>query len=264
MNIDRSIIIFIVGTITFVLFAITLVVFLFIHKRRQYAFLLEKKTMEINYQNQLLQSRMEVQEQSFRYLSEEIHDNIGQLLSIVKMQLHNIKRNSHEEDIVLTATDCTELLGKAIADLRNISHSLSSAYVLNAGLAEAIEKDITYRRSAKKDIKCELHCEGDEYEIGEEQELLIFRIIQEAIGNAMKHAAPTAVDVFLNYNPKQLVVIVKDDGKGFDTSETRKSGIGLSNIYVRAEVLKANISIESAPGKGTSISLMINRPVVAA
>lgn len=261
---DRSIIIFIVGTIIFALFAVTLVVFLFIHKRRQYQFLLEKKTMEINYQNQLLQSRMEVQEQSFRYLSEEIHDNIGQLLSIVKMQLYNIKRNSKEEDIVLRATDCTELLGKAITDLRNISHTLSSAYVLNAGLAEAIEKDITYRRSAEKDIRCQLHCEGDEYEIGEERELLVFRIVQEAIGNAMKHASPGTIDVFLRYTPQQLYVMVKDDGKGFDTNQTHKSGIGLSNIFLRAEVLKANISIESTPGMGTTISLMVNKQVAAA
>jgi hypothetical protein len=180
------------------------------------------------------------------------------------MQLHNIKRNSQEEDIILKATDCTELLGKAITDLRNISHTLSSSYVLNAGLVEAIEKDITYRQSAKKDIKCQLHCHGDEYEIGEERELLIFRIIQESIGNAMKHASPTAVDVFLNYNPQQLVVTVKDDGKGFDTSENHKSGIGLSNIFLRAEALKANISVDSTPGKGTIISLVINRPIAAA
>ena len=259
---DRSVIIFIVGSFIFMLFAITLVVFLIIHKKRRYEYLLEKKTMEINYQNQLLQSRMEVQEQSFRYLSEEIHDNIGQLLSIVKMQLHNIKRNSHEDDIVLRATDCTELLGKAITDLRNISHTLSSAYVLNAGLAEAIEKDISYRRSAKKDVQCQLHCNGDEYEIGEERELLVFRIIQEAIGNAMKHASPTTIDVFLNYTPQQLTVIVKDDGKGFNTAENQKSGIGLSNIFLRAEVLKANISIESNPGKGTSISLVVDRPPI--
>jgi signal transduction histidine kinase len=80
----------------------------------------------------------------------------------------------------------------------------------------------------------------------------------------MKHASPTAVDVFLNYNPQQLVVTVKDDGKGFDTSENHKSGIGLSNIFLRAEALKANISVDSTPGKGTIISLVINRPIAAA
>ena len=240
---DRSVIIFIVGSLLFMLFAITLVVFLIIHKKRRYEYLLEKKTMEINYQNQLLQSRMEVQEQSFRYLSEEIHDNIGQLLSIVKMQLYNIKRNSNEDDIVSRATDCTELLGKAITDLRNISHTLSSAYVLNSGLAEAIEKDITYRRSARKDIICQLHCDGEEYEIGEERELLIFRIIQEAIGNAMKHASPTNIRVSLSYEPESLVVVVNDDGIGFDSNRTQKSGIGLNNMYLRSQVLKADLAV---------------------
>lgn len=263
MELERSIIIFIMGSVLFISMAGTLIVFLIIHKKKRYEHLLEKQTMENNYHNQLLLSRMEVQEQSFRYFSEEIHDNIGQILSIVKMQMHNIRRTSTETDIVSRAKDCTELLGKAISDLRNISHTLNSAFVTNVGLPEAVEKDLEYIRSAK-DVKCTLHNTGEEYSIGEEKELLVFRIIQEAIANAVKHAAPSAIDVYLDHLPQMLVVRVVDNGAGFSTDVISKSGIGLNNMQVRADLLKGRLGVTSEKGSGTTIRLEIYRESTAA
>lgn len=258
MNLDKSIIVFIVGSVIFLLFAITLVVLLIVHKKKRYEHLLEKQTMENNYHNQLLLSRMEVQEQSFRYFSEEIHDNIGQLLSIVKMQLHNIRRSSTEQDVISRAGDCTDLLGKAITDLRNISHTLNSVFVTNAGLPEAVEKDMEYIRSAK-DVKCLLHRTGEEYSVGNERELLIFRIIQEAIANAIKHASPSAINVYLDYKPQTLTVTITDNGTGFETQSVPRSGIGLNNMYVRTDLLKGKLNVTSAKGSGTVIKLEIDK-----
>src|ERR1700742_2955295 len=91
--------IFYSGTLVLILIAFTLIAFLIVHKKKRYQHSLEKQQMERNYQNQLLLSRLEVQEQSFRHFSEEIHDNSGQLLSIVKMQLYNIRSSSKETEI---------------------------------------------------------------------------------------------------------------------------------------------------------------------
>ncbi len=252
---DLMLILFI-GTSSLFLFIGFLVIFTIIHKRKRYEHLLEKQSMENNYANQLLLSRLEVQEQSFKYFSEEIHDNIGQLLSIVKMQLYNIKSSSKEPEVITKATDCNELLGKAINDLRNISHTLNSGFISNAGLADAIEKDLEYIRSAKE-VKCNLYINGDEYSIGSEKELLVFRIVQETIANAIKHARPTAIDVALNYAPLGISVIIQDNGTGFDTSEKTNSGIGLNNMHVRTEMLKGKIDVTSVKDKGTTIKLDI-------
>lgn len=257
MTVDNALIIFIIGTITLMLFAFTLVIFLIVHKKKQYRNLLEKQQMESNYQNQLLQSKLEVQEQSFKYFSEEIHDNVGQVLSIVKMQLYGIKSSSREQEVITKATDCTELLGKAINDLRNISHTLNSAFVSNAGLADAIEKDLEYIRSAR-DVKCTLHRSGEEYEMENEKELMVFRIIQEAVGNAVKHASASAIDVYLHYQPEQLNVVIADNGKGFDTNTISKGGIGLNNMHVRTELLKGKLDVVSEKDKGTTITLSID------
>src|SRR6185437_14262047 len=105
---------------------------------------------------------------------------------------------------------------------------------------------------------CTLHRSGEEYSVGNEQELLIFRIIQEAIGNAIKHASPTAIDIYLDYNVESLVVVIQDNGSGFDITEKVKGGIGLNNMHVRAGLLKGNIEVNSVKDKGTAIRLEIN------
>jgi two-component system NarL family sensor kinase len=255
--------IFLVGTLTLFIFAFTLIIFLITHKKKRYEHLLEKQAMENNYQNQLLQSRLEVQEQSFKYFSEEIHDNIGQLLSMVKMQLYNIKNSSGEPGIVDKATQSNELLGKAINDLRNISHTLNSTFIDNAGLEAAIRKDLDYICSAK-DLHCGLHKTGESYSLGSEQELLVFRIVQEAMANAIKHGAPTVIDVWLHYLPDVLRVEIKDNGKGFDVSKIVNAGLGLNNMHERARLLNGTIEVNSVVDKGTIITLEIKQTQVTA
>ena len=257
MSLDSAFFIFVIGTIILMLFAFTLVIFLIVHKKKRYEHLLEKQQMENNYQNQLLLSKLEVQEQSFKYFSGEIHDNIGQILSMVKMQLYSIRSSSHEDEVVAKANGCTELLGKAITDLRNISHTLNSDFVHNAGLAAAIEKDLEYIRSAK-DVKCTLHVVGEEYELGSERELMVFRIIQEAIANAVKHASPTTIDIHLDYKPGNVSIAITDNGSGFNTNAKITDGLGLNNMHVRAELLKGELNVTSEKEKGTTVKLDIN------
>ncbi len=257
MNNEYSVLpFFIIGTLILMLFAFTLIIFLITHKKKRYEHLLEKQAMENNYQNQLLQSRLEVQEQSFKYFSEEIHDNIGQLLSMVKMQLYNIKNKSGEPDIVRKATQSNELLGKAINDLRNISHTLNSAFVDKAGLAAAIRKDLDYICSAKE-LQCNLHTTGEEYSLGNEKELLVFRIVQEAMANAIKHATPSAIDIHLHYAPTSFKVEVKDNGTGFDVFDAANAGLGLNNMQVRARLLHGDIWVNSKKEAGTTVVLEI-------
>lgn len=255
---NYNVFVFLGGTSIILIFTFTLVIFLITHKKKRYEHLLEKQAMENNYQNQLLQSRLEVQEQSFRYFSEEIHDNIGQLLSIVKMQLYNIKSSSGEPEIVHKATQSTDLLGKAITDLRNISHTLNSAFIDKAGLAAAIQKDLDYICSAKS-LDCHLHKQGEEYNLGNERELMVFRIVQEAMANAIKHAAPSHINIYLNYTPDFLRVLVEDDGSGFETEQVTNPGLGLNNMHVRAQLLNGELFVKSEKNKGTIVTLEIKK-----
>jgi hypothetical protein len=253
MKQDYAMMVLIVGTGVFILFALALIVFLIVHKKKQFRNLMEKQRMEKN----LLESKFEVQEQSFKYFSEEIHDNVGQLLSLVKLQLYKIRNTSTEPQIIYEVSQSTELLGKAITDLRNISHTLNSAYINKEGLAEAIEKELAYVHSAKNTL-CSFDRFGEEYSLGNEKELLIFRIVQESIANALKHASPTAIEIILNYQPHGLSVLIKDNGTGFDMNNINSKGIGLNNMQVRATLLKGKLDIISTKEYGTSVHLDIN------
>lgn len=257
MNNDFPVIVFVLGTFILLLFAFFIIIFLITHKKKQFQHLLEKQAMEGNYQNQLLLSRLEVQELSLKHFSEEIHDNIGQLLSLVKMHLYNIKNTSGEPEIVKKANTSNELLGKAITDLRNISHTLNSTYIDTAGLEAAIQKELDYICSAK-DLKCSFHKTGDEYELDSEREVLVFRIVQEAIGNAIKHGAPRHIKIFLHYSADAFKVIIEDDGKGFDIKHIDKPGLGLNNMNVRANLMRGKLYIKSND-KGTAVILEIKK-----
>ena len=261
MTLDNAIIFFVLGTLTLMLFAFTLIIFLITHKKKRYEHLLEKQQMEATYQNQLLQSRLEVQEQSFRFYSDEIHDNIGQLLSIVKMQLYNIKSHSTEPEIISSAAAGTDLLSKAITDLRNVSHTLNSTYVDNVGLEAAIKKDLDYISSAKS-LSCSLHKTGEEYDLGNECDLLIFRIVQEAIANAIKHGAPTAIDISLDYGEEYFTIGVSDNGSGFDINAVEQSGLGLNNMHIRAKLLNGELFVTSGKEKGTKVVLKVKKHTV--
>lgn len=255
MAADVTIITFVTGTIVLVLFSFALVAFLVVHKKKRYQHLLEKQQMESTYENQLLQTKLEVQEQSFKHFSEEIHDNVGQLLSVVKMQLYNIAGSSNEPEIGGKAAESTELLGKAINELRSISHTLNSAYITSVGLIAATRKELEYIASAGR-IETTLNVYGQDVSLGNERELLVFRIIQEAVANSIKHASPTRISISIAYDPLMAAISIADNGAGFDV-DAFNAGLGLANMHIRAGLLKGTISIESVKDEGTTIKLAV-------
>ena len=200
-------------------------------------------------------SKLEVQEQSFRYFSEEIHDNVGQLLSLIKYQLHKIGKKGGEP-VQQEVSQSQELLGKAITDLRSISHTLNGNFIAQAGLQESLNKELSYVCNAKP-VQCTMNISGEAYQLPQEKELMIFRIIQESIANALKHAAPTDIQLHLRYAPDVLTIDITDNGNGFDTTQ-KSSGIGLSNMHTRAQLIGGALQIQSSPDNGTNIHLTID------
>ena len=255
MATSNEIAIIVLGTLILLLFAFYFFLFLIAYKKKQYQNVIEKQQLTLEYHNQLLLTKLEVQEQAYKYFSEEIHDNVGQLLSLAKLQLYSIKNKYSEGDVVKDVEDCNEVLSKAITDLRAISHNLNSNYIARVGICEALEKELNYI-SATKSISSKLYKEGEEYELGHEKELLVFRIIQEAISNALRHASPSLIDVYITYGKDSLTVCINDNGSGFDTNSTG-DGIGLANMQVRAEMLKGKLNIRSAPGEGTKVQFEV-------
>lgn len=213
--------------------------------------------MEYRFNSELMQSRLEVQEETLKQFSEELHDNIAQVLGIIKMNLYEAERNSepHTKEVLTTSLD---MLGDAITDVRTMSHTMNGAFVLQKGLTESIQKDLSHVQAARR-INCTFTCTGDEYSLGKDKELLTFRIIQEAIANAVKHGQPNTLVLNIAFEPQHLEITITDNGRGFDVEQKQAemSGLGLMNMKERVKLLNGSVNISSSVNKGTEIQLII-------
>lgn len=207
---------------------------------------------QVDHQHALDSANMEVEENVLRYISGELHDNIGQVLSLVQLKLlHITDAGTRDLRMVGEIGECALLLRQANSDLRNLSHDYNR-FRPAAGLSGSV-KQILAMLSATHKIACQLHQSGQEQlALDTKQELSAFRITQEALNNIFKHARATAIDVYLDNQADQFILTVKDNGIGFDLADSNK-GIGLSNMRQRAAMLGGDLQILTAAGKGTTI-----------
>jgi signal transduction histidine kinase len=243
----------IVAVSLFVLLLIVAAFILFrIYLKRKNMLLLEKERMGIQFEQTLLASKLEIQEQTFTYIGQEIHDNIGQVLSLVRINLNTLQCNTEEQKINLM----DELLGKAITDLRSLSHLLDTDYIRTTGWAGAAEKlFLDLNRTGK--YTTTVWTDENLPALATEKQIILFRMIQEIVNNIIKHAEATEINLHAIQRENQIMIDIKDNGKGFDQT-TSSGGNGLRNLTSRAKMINAEINITSKAGSGTLVSISIN------
>ncbi len=256
MNDVNVILIFAIGTFVLVLFAVAIIIYVAVNKRKHHQFLLEKQEMEHRRQQELMHSRLEVQEQTLKTLSEDLHDNIAPTLGIARMNLleASMRVETKHKEMIDAAS---QMMGDAILELRTLSHLMNGTFVLKRGIQQSLEKDVEKIRSAKR-ITCELDVEGEPINMADDRELITYRIIQETVNNAIKHGEPSTINIKLTYLTDGLSITVADNGRGFepvDLEETK--GIGLINIKERTKLLGGTHEITSTKNQGTIVKLFI-------
>jgi two-component system, NarL family, sensor kinase len=244
------------GTILFLLFACFITAYILIYRNKRTKHFKEMNKMKKIFEEELLKSRLEIQEHTFNHISQEIHDNVGQILSLAKIQL-NILDEKDELDRSLLE-DAQENISKAMNDLRDIAKGLSSERIQILNLEETVAYELQ-RVNKTGLLQVTVEVQGAEQKIDDQKKLIIFRIIQECFQNIFKHAFASSVKVEFDYGQDSLVVVVIDNGKGFvvPSSGGREKGLGLQNIVHRATLIGGTITIESTPDQGTKISLRI-------
>jgi signal transduction histidine kinase len=244
--------------VTLVLLVLTafMVFMLFWQRRKSNLFILEREMMKALYKEQLLKTQLEIQEQSFNAISMEIHDNVGQTLSLLKVQLNIIDQKEILDRVLLT--DAKENVGKAMTDLRDIAKSLNSERIQQVSLIKMVEHELN-RLNKAGNIQCKIWQEGEELNIGSEKKLILFRCIQESFQNIVKHSGASEVGVHFCYQPEVLTIIVADNGKGFEPECTaeKNQGLGLANIINRASMIGGQAVVSSITDQGTSVTISI-------
>jgi signal transduction histidine kinase len=233
------------------------IIFLFLiiyYKGKKRKIEIEKEQLRKEFEQQSLQSQLEIQEQTFNAISQEIHDNVGQILSLAKIQL-NILESQWEKAPPLLQ-DSKENISRAMTDLRDIAKSLNTDRIEQLKLVQAIELE-TERLNKAQILNCQLEIIGAEQPVEGRKKLIVYRIIQEALNNVLKHAKATEVKIILDYTSELFTIIIRDNGKGFDQKIITSHGLGLQHIIKRTGLIGGIATINSALNTGTSITLNI-------
>jgi len=234
-----------------------IIYFVVLYRNKQVVNKQEQEKLQVTFNQELLKAQIEIQEQTLIHISREIHDNITQVLSFVKLSLAMIA-NTEEQEKQTKINESRELVAQVITDLRDLSKSLSFEHIIKLGLIKTI--GIEVKRINKTGIlKSRILTEGDEYSLGEQRELVLFRIFQEALNNTFKYSGAKHFKITLQYHPELFNLTLEDDGSGFSANSLINSmGSGLKNIENRATLIGASATIDSSPGKGCCIKISLN------
>ena len=196
------------------------------------------------------------QEEERSRLAKDLHDGLGGMLSGVKLSFVNMKENLIMDAESVTSFEKSILqLDNTIAELRKVAHNLMPEALVKFGLKNAI---LDFCNSMQLSSKTKIIFEqlGTERLLSNTADLYIYRIVQELINNAIKHADADQILVQLTKTNDKVLLTVEDDGKGFNTELIRSAkGIGLKNIQQRVDYLKGKIDIASQAAEGTSVNI---------
>ncbi|MBO3698317.1 sensor histidine kinase [Roseivirga sp. E12] len=260
-----QLLILIIGISLLVIISIWLYI---VDQRRKTIKALAAKNDEINKQkiDELLQHQeiaslqgvLEGQETERKRVAIDLHDRLGGILSMVKLHFSAVEEKIDPENPTkekfLTAS---ELLDLAAGEVRNISHNMMSGVLAKFGLIPALE-DLKTRISETGKLTVNLYTSNINGSLDGEQELQLYRIVQELMSNILKHSDATETNIQLNENEDSVNLIVEDDGIGFNPEKLDvNAGIGLSNLKARVAKLNGTLHIDSGLGSGTTVSIDI-------
>jgi len=228
----------------------------------------EKKLNEIekNYNRLLLDTALNSEETERRRIAQDLHDDIGTMLSLTKLSLNQLSKivaeDGSKEDQIMRKSQ--SLVEETILHVRRITRDLVPTTLERFGLAEAIEEFI-HKLEENNQLTLSFRCNVEEFpRLGQKTELTIYRIMQELVNNSIKHANGSKIDIDLQINNKMIGLAVTDNGVGFDPDmikENNLAGLGLLGIESRLAIVDGHVTYERPEGGGSSAFAQI--PVVA-
>jgi len=238
-----------------------IIYFLMFHRKKQILHVLQQEKLEEKFQQEITKTQLEVQEQTMQTIGADLHDNIGQLLSLTSLTLNSIeldgdKKNRKKIDAAI------DLTMRSIKEMRLLGKLLQGDQLVGMGLDEAIKYEINWIEKSGK-YKVNYTNDGEMPAASSpDKDLILFRILQEVLNNIIKHAQATQINILLDYLEAVLQLQVTDNGIGFNHSDLQpaRSGMGLQNIQKRASIIGGEANITSNPAEGTTITILTPYP----
>jgi signal transduction histidine kinase len=238
--------------------------YIFLYQKKGFRHREEVADMREVFKQTLLQSKLEIQEQTLDHVAKELHATVGQLVSLIQIELEElaihasgkIKENTFEMQV---------LIQQLFAELKSLNGSLNTDHIMHIGFLQALTNELTRLENTDK-FHTNFSKAGEEFRLRPEHEIILFRLCQEVLNNIVKHAHAKVISILINYSNSEFILEIADDGKGFNIEKAlEQSGetvsTGLINIQKRATLINGLVTIKSNPGHGTKFIIHISKEV---
>lgn len=250
------VIVYFVGTLGMIILAVAIFFFFVTYQKRLLKKELELNRVKTNQQAEILRNTISAQEKERKRIAQDLHDEVGAMLSVVKLNVGRIEKKAAEEKAKALAAETKTYLDDVITQVRRISRALMPPSLDRLGLFFAIEELANWiNKSDQLQIEC--WKSGKQFRFNNKQELAVFRIVQELLNNAIKHSEATLIQTKARFSENRLAIVLTDNGKGFNVDEKMGTGLGLKNLQSRTEIIGGHLKIKSAPQKGTRAILFL-------
>lgn len=226
----------------------------FIKKKSQ--LILLQKIKEATFEQELANSQVEIKEQTLNYIGQELHDDLGQKLSVARLMTNKLSYST-ESDNKIIANEINLLIGECIQDIRNISKVFITKQVEHFGFIESLEREI-FRIQRFQLLEVHYDINNRDLEINSSHALILFRIIQECINNVIKHSKSKCIELIVFDDQDRINFKINDKGIGFNMDRVN-NGSGLKNLISRAKVINAKFEINSSEKIGTKVLITYNK-----
>ena len=247
----------IIGTSSMLLLASFIILFLFLYQKKRLSQELKMQKVEAEYQHELLVATIDIQESVRKRIALDLHDNIGSLLSVIRLKMYQLNKNTSNPALQESYKETTDMIDDMLETTRTFSRELMSPTLEDFGLAQALENLCT-RIHANGILHMDIRIAGEYKRQNLKTELNIFRIAQEILNNILKHAKATEIKLLLICGDK-LELQIEDNGNGFIRNDKtpKSSGLGLKSIETRLHLLKATLDYIPNVIKGTKVILKV-------
>ncbi|RCS26294.1 sensor histidine kinase [Polaribacter sp. WD7] len=258
---NQLIAIVLTGVLLLLLMSAALLLFFFFSRKKIIEKELEKKNLQIHHQKEIIQSIIVTQEKERKRIAQDLHDDISSKLNVINLNANLLKDGDlkpHEyyqvNNTILSATDET------LQSARKIAHNLLPPILERFGLKAAIE-ELADAFSNSKKINIEYSLNYSKKYLSEQNELHLFRIVQELINNSIRHGKAKNSTINIDCKDKHLLFYYTDNGIGFNyNNQDHQKGLGMKNIDSRVALLNGNYKIESKENNGFTIKISIINP----
>jgi len=255
---NSIILIFFIGSLGMVLLALSIFFFFVIYQKKMLTKQLELNETRARQQQDILRNTISAQEKERKRIAQDLHDEVGAMLSVVKLNVGRIEKKSEQSVAKDLATETKAYLDEVITQVRRISRALLPPSLEKLGLYFALEELSNWVNKSEQ-LKIICWKSGEQFRFDTKNELAVFRIVQELLNNAIKHSQAGIININARFSSdSNLMISVTDNGKGFVMKDKMNSGLGLKNLESRSQIMDAKFKMKSVPGKGTTAIIYLN------